>query len=86
MTDTPLLSLLVWLPIAGGIALLVMDAMGKDIILIETVGSGQVELDIFRAADTTLAVMTPGSGDDIQIMKAGILEVVELVYSNALTL
>ena len=60
----------------------VMDAMGKDIIMIETVGSGQVELDIFRAADTTLAVLTPGSGDDIQMMKAGILEVVDIFVLN----
>ncbi len=73
---------------AGGLAraalgaVWVMDALGKDIILIETVGSGQVELDIFRAADTTLAVLTPGSGDDIQIMKAGILEVVDIFVVN----
>ncbi len=60
----------------------VMDAMGKDIIIIETVGSGQVELDIFRAADTTLVVLTPGSGDDIQMMKAGILEVVDIFVVN----
>jgi len=63
-------------------AVRVMDAMGKDIILVETVGSGQVELDIFRAADTTLVVLTPGSGDDIQIMKAGILEVVNIFVVN----
>ena len=60
----------------------VMDAMGKDIIIIETVGSGQVELDIFRAADTTLVVLTPGGGDDIQMMKAGILEVVDIFVVN----
>ena len=60
----------------------VMDAMGKDIIIIETVGSGQVELDIFRAADTTLLVLNPGSGDDIQMMKAGILEVVDIFVVN----
>lgn len=73
---------------AGGLAraalgaVRVMDAMGKDIVLIETVGSGQVELDIFRAADTTLVVLTPGSGDDIQMMKAGILEVVDIFVVN----
>jgi len=73
---------------AGGLAratlgtVRVMDALGKDIIMIETVGSGQVELDIFRAADTTLAVLTPGSGDDIQMMKAGILEVVDIIVVN----
>lgn len=73
---------------AGGLAraalgtVRVMDAMGKDIIMIETVGSGQVELDIFRATDTTLVVLTPDSGDDIQMMKAGILEVVDIFVVN----
>jgi LAO/AO transport system kinase len=60
----------------------VMDAMGKDIILVETVGSGQVEMDIFRTADTTIVVLNPGSGDDIQMMKAGILEVVDIFVIN----
>ena len=73
---------------AGGLAraamgaVRVMDAMGKDIVLVETVGSGQVELDIFRAADTTLVILTPDSGDDIQMMKAGILEVVDIFVIN----
>lgn len=73
---------------AGGLtraalgAVRVMDAMGKDIILIETVGSGQVELDIFRAADTTMVVLTPSSGDAIQMMKAGILEVADIFVVN----
>jgi LAO/AO transport system kinase len=60
----------------------VMDAMGKDIILVETVGSGQIELDIVKAADTTLVVLAPGSGDEIQTMKAGILEVVDIIAIN----
>jgi LAO/AO transport system kinase len=60
----------------------VMDAMGKDIILIETVGSGQVEIDIVKAADTTLLVMAPGSGDEIQMMKAGILESADIIAIN----
>jgi len=60
----------------------VMDAMGKDIILIETVGSGQVEIDIVKAADTTLLVMSPGSGDEIQMMKAGILESADVIAIN----
>jgi LAO/AO transport system kinase len=60
----------------------VMDAMGKDIILIETVGSGQVEIDIVKAADTTLLVMAPGSGDEIQMMKAGILESADVIAIN----
>jgi len=60
----------------------VMDAMGKDIILIETVGSGQVELDIVKAADTTLLVLAPGAGDEIQTMKAGIIESADVIALN----
>jgi LAO/AO transport system kinase len=60
----------------------VMDAMGKDVILIETVGSGQVELDIVKAADTTLLVLAPGAGDEIQTMKAGILEAADVIAVN----
>lgn len=60
----------------------VMDAMGKDIILIETVGSGQVEIDIVKAADTTLLVLAPGAGDEIQTMKAGILESADIIAIN----
>jgi len=56
--------------------------MGKDIILIETVGSGQIEIDITRVADTTLFVMTPGAGDAIQLMKAGILEATDIFVIN----
>ncbi len=60
----------------------VMDAMGKDIILVETVGSGQVEIDIIKAADTTLLVMAPGAGDEIQTMKAGIIESADVFAVN----
>jgi LAO/AO transport system kinase len=60
----------------------VMDAMGKDIIMVETVGSGQVEIDIVKAADTTLVVLTPATGDEIQTMKAGILEAVNIFVIN----
>jgi LAO/AO transport system kinase len=63
-------------------ALHVMDAMGKVIILVETVGSGQVEIDIVKAADTTLLVMAPGAGDEIQTMKAGILESADIIAVN----
>lgn len=63
-------------------AIHVMDAMGKDIILVETVGSGQIEIDVTRAADTTLIVMTPGFGDEIQMMKAGILESADIFVIN----
>jgi LAO/AO transport system kinase len=73
---------------AGGLAkaaigaVHVMDAMGKDIILVETVGSGQVEIDIVKAADTTLLVLAPGAGDEIQTMKAGILESADIIAVN----
>ncbi|HJX11894.1 MAG TPA: hypothetical protein VJ377_00015, partial [Dehalococcoidales bacterium] len=60
----------------------VMDALGRDIILVETVGSGQVEIDIVRAADTTLVVLAPGAGDEIQTMKAGILEAADILVVN----
>ncbi|MFA5307967.1 MAG: methylmalonyl Co-A mutase-associated GTPase MeaB [Dehalococcoidales bacterium] len=60
----------------------VMDALGKDVILVETVGSGQVELDIVKAADTTLLVLAPGAGDEIQAMKAGILESADVIAVN----
>jgi LAO/AO transport system kinase len=60
----------------------VMDAMGKDIILVETVGSGQAEIDIVRVADTAILVLTPGMGDEIQMMKAGILEATDIFVIN----
>jgi LAO/AO transport system kinase len=60
----------------------VMDAMGKDVILIETVGTGQSEIDIAKVADTSIIVMTPGMGDAIQMMKAGILEAVDIFVIN----
>ena len=63
-------------------AIHVMDAMGKDIILVETVGSGQIEIDITKAADTTLIVLTPSTGDEIQMMKAGILEAADIFVIN----
>lgn len=60
----------------------VLDAMGKDIILVETVGVGQDEVDIVRMADTTVIVVVPGLGDDIQAIKAGILEAGDLFVVN----
>ncbi|MFC2025462.1 methylmalonyl Co-A mutase-associated GTPase MeaB [Chloroflexota bacterium] len=60
----------------------VMDAMGKDIIFVESVGSGQGEVDIARVADTSVVVLTPGMGDEIQMMKAGILEVADILVIN----
>jgi LAO/AO transport system kinase len=61
---------------------LVMDAMGKDIIFIEAVGSGQADVDIARVADTCIGVLVPGMGDDIQLMKAGIIEVADIFVVN----
>jgi GTPase len=63
-------------------ALTVLDAMGKDYILVETVGVGQDEIDIARVADTTVIVLAPGLGDTIQTLKAGILEVGDILVVN----
>jgi len=60
----------------------VMDAMGKDVILVETVGVGQDEVDIVSMADTTIIVTVPGLGDDIQALKAGILEAGDIFVVN----
>lgn len=60
----------------------VMDAMSKDIILVETVGIGQAEIDITRIADTCILILTPGMGDAIQMMKAGILEAADIFVIN----
>lgn len=60
----------------------IMDAAGKDIIFIETVGVGQSEVDIIKAADTTIVVWVPGLGDDIQAIKAGILEIGDIFVIN----
>jgi LAO/AO transport system kinase len=60
----------------------VMDAMGKDIILVETVGAGQSEVSIIQAAHTSIVVEMPGLGDDIQAIKAGILEIGDIFVVN----
>ncbi len=60
----------------------VFDAVGYDILLIETVGAGQGEVDIARLAHTTLVVEAPGLGDDIQAIKAGILEIADILVLN----
>ncbi|WP_446009235.1 methylmalonyl Co-A mutase-associated GTPase MeaB [Candidatus Electrothrix sp.] len=67
---------------SAGAAMRIMAASGCRIILIETVGIGQSEMDIASLADITLLVLAPGFGDDIQAMKAGILEVVDLLVIN----
>ena len=60
----------------------VLDASGFDLILMETVGVGQSELDIARAADTTIVVLVPESGDSIQAMKAGLMEIADFYVIN----
>lgn len=63
-------------------AIKIMDAAGKDIILVETVGVGQSEVDIIKTADTIIVVLVPGLGDDIQAIKAGILEIGDIFAIN----
>lgn len=63
-------------------AIKAMDAFGFDVIIVETVGVGQSEVDIVKAADTTMVVMVPGLGDDIQAIKAGILEIGDVFAIN----
>ena len=60
----------------------VLDAFGKDFIIIETVGVGQDEVDIVRTADSTLLISVPGLGDDIQALKAGIMEIGDIFVVN----
>jgi LAO/AO transport system kinase len=60
----------------------VLDAMGKDYVIVETVGVGQDEVDVVKSAQTTVIVVIPGMGDDIQAIKAGILEVGDLFVIN----
>lgn len=60
----------------------VMDAFGKDWVIIETVGVGQAELDIIHVADTVVVVLTPGSGDSIQTIKAGLMEIADVFAIN----
>lgn len=59
-----------------------LDAFGKDVIIIETVGVGQAELDVAKAAHTTLIVLVPESGDGIQAMKAGLMEIGDIFVVN----
>jgi LAO/AO transport system kinase len=61
---------------------LVLDAMGYDLVIIETVGVGQDEIDVMRAAHTTVVITVPGLGDDIQAIKAGILETADVLVVN----
>ncbi len=67
---------------ATGDAVLVLDAAGKDLILIETVGVGQDEIDIVRLADVTVLLLVPGLGDDVQNFKAGVMEIADVFVIN----
>jgi len=60
----------------------IMEAMGKEIVIVETLGAGQDEIDIIHVAYTCLLVITPGMGDDIQAMKAGIMEIADIIVLN----
>jgi len=59
-----------------------LDAFGKDIVIVETVGVGQTELSVKQIADVLVLVLAPGFGDDIQVMKAGLIEVADIIVVN----
>jgi len=61
---------------------LVFDAAGKDVVIIETVGVGQDEVDIVRTADISIVVLVPGTGDEVQALKAGIMEIADIFVVN----
>jgi LAO/AO transport system kinase len=61
---------------------MVLDASGRDIVMIETVGVGQDEVDIVRVADVTVVILVPGMGDDVQSIKAGIMEIADIFVIN----
>jgi LAO/AO transport system kinase len=61
---------------------MVLDAAGRDLILLETVGVGQDEVDIVRVADVTVVILVPGMGDDVQTIKAGIMEIADIFVIN----
>ena len=63
-------------------ALLVLDAAGKDLVLLETVGAGQSEVEVIGIADTVVLVLMPGSGDSVQALKAGIMEIPDVIAIN----
>jgi GTPase len=63
-------------------ALLLLDAAGKDVVFVETVGTGQSEVEVIGIADTVLLVLMPGSGDSIQALKAGIMEIPDVIAVN----
>jgi LAO/AO transport system kinase len=63
-------------------AVRILDASGRDLVIVETVGVGQAEVDVAAATDTTLVVVSPGWGDQVQVAKAGILEVADVFVVN----
>jgi LAO/AO transport system kinase len=67
---------------ATGDAALVLDAAGKDVIIIETVGVGQDEVEIVRTADVSVVTLVPGTGDEVQALKAGIMEIADIFVVN----
>ena len=68
---------------ATGDAALVLDAAGKDVVIIETVGVGQDEVEIVRTADISIVTLMPGAGDEVQALKAGIMEIADIVVNKA---
>ncbi len=67
---------------ATGDAALVLDAAGMDVVIIETVGVGQDEVEIIRTADVSIVTLVPGTGDDVQALKAGIMEIADIFVIN----
>ena len=63
-------------------AALVLDAAGKSLVIIETVGVGQDEVDIVRTADVSVVMLVPGTGDEVQALKAGIMEIADIFVVN----
>jgi LAO/AO transport system kinase len=63
-------------------AVLILDAAGKDLVFLETVGTGQSEVEVIRIADTVLLVLMPGSGDSVQALKAGMMEIPDVIAVN----
>jgi LAO/AO transport system kinase len=63
-------------------AALVLDAAGREVVVIETVGVGQGEVEIVRTADVTIVVLVPGAGDEVQALKAGIMEIADIFVVN----
>jgi LAO/AO transport system kinase len=63
-------------------AVRILDASGRDVVIVETVGVGQAEVDVAAATDTTLVVVSPGWGDAVQVAKAGILEIADVFVVN----